>query len=446
MLKFIRVTLFLVIFFSAFYFYNSAYAQTQSLELFAARAGFTDKAPLESSVANIINVALSVVLVFFLGLALYSGMRWLTARGNEDHVTRAKDTLEAAIIGLVIISISYGITNLVFGKLPVGKQNAPTDVPITVTKNKIGEDCMIDSDCESQKCGLSNKCIDGSASALAANGEICFASSNCASNRCDISQSKCVACGQDSECAPGEVCSLSVCKVKVQNGCSSPCDPGFYCNASSQCVSGCEADANCQPGFVCNQGLKMCEIPLNIGKRCGIGGKELGTCSLPDNIKGGTAKYIISGATCAGPGALTKVVCYVDQGKCASNVNCDGICDLSTNTCSNSKGDICNKTQGNYWAESFKKCMKLEDELKCADQKIACTTSCNGNVEKCKLDCKNKYCPYGYPACMNTPAINDAAACSNTCTKKNQNSTECEFGQCQKDYLSCMNSAPTVSP
>ena len=64
--------------------------------------------------AQIINIALSLVGVFFLGLMIYAGFMWMTARGNEEQVKKAKDMIKGALIGLVIILASFGIAQFLF--------------------------------------------------------------------------------------------------------------------------------------------------------------------------------------------------------------------------------------------------------------------------------------------------------------------------------------------
>ena len=59
----------------------------------------------------------------FLGLIaviiiLYGGFRWMTAGGNEDAVKKAKHTLMAGIIGLVIIMAAWGIARFVISLMP----------------------------------------------------------------------------------------------------------------------------------------------------------------------------------------------------------------------------------------------------------------------------------------------------------------------------------------
>ncbi|MFA6105545.1 MAG: hypothetical protein WC725_03030 [Patescibacteria group bacterium] len=74
-----------------------------------------------SSVYSIVEASISAVLgligfVFF-GLITMAGIRWMTARGNEELVSKAKETLSSAIWGLIITIGAYAITNYVFSQL-----------------------------------------------------------------------------------------------------------------------------------------------------------------------------------------------------------------------------------------------------------------------------------------------------------------------------------------
>ncbi len=69
---------------------------------------------LADTVGKIITAALSLIGVIFLVLAVYAGFLWMTARGNEEQVKKARDILTMAIIGLVIVIGAYAITRFVF--------------------------------------------------------------------------------------------------------------------------------------------------------------------------------------------------------------------------------------------------------------------------------------------------------------------------------------------
>lgn len=114
---FYSVAVFLVTLFSMA---SPSLAANYQLNEFASKAGYSlsgTKASLESSVQLVINAVLSLTGILFLILAVYAGVRWMTAQGNSDDVTKAQDTLQAAIIGMVVVSISYAVTTLVFNSL-----------------------------------------------------------------------------------------------------------------------------------------------------------------------------------------------------------------------------------------------------------------------------------------------------------------------------------------
>jgi hypothetical protein len=74
------------------------------------------KGPVEI-VGEIIKIGLNIIGLVFLGLLLYGAYLWMTARGDEQRLTKAKNTLEAAVIGLIIIFAAYGITYFVVDKI-----------------------------------------------------------------------------------------------------------------------------------------------------------------------------------------------------------------------------------------------------------------------------------------------------------------------------------------
>lgn len=72
-------------------------------------------------VGNIVAIGLGFLGVVFFLLVLYSGLRWMIARGNAEDVTKAKDTLEAAGIGLIIVLSAYAVSSFVLGGLTKGE-------------------------------------------------------------------------------------------------------------------------------------------------------------------------------------------------------------------------------------------------------------------------------------------------------------------------------------
>lgn len=90
------------------------------LDATAQQAGYETSgtaASLTGRIEMIISMVLGLVALGFFALTLYGGIIWLTARGKEEKVTQAKEILEAAVIGLVVISASYAIAKFVFAQL-----------------------------------------------------------------------------------------------------------------------------------------------------------------------------------------------------------------------------------------------------------------------------------------------------------------------------------------
>jgi len=75
-----------------------------------AQEGFFANKTLPQAVGSIIGVALSLIGVFFLGLIIYAGYKWMIARGNSQEVEKAKTTIINAVIGLVVVLTAYAIT------------------------------------------------------------------------------------------------------------------------------------------------------------------------------------------------------------------------------------------------------------------------------------------------------------------------------------------------
>ncbi len=82
----------------------------------AAKLNYTvqgSHATIPGLIATIISLGLSLLVIAFFGLTLYSGVRWMTARGNEEFVEKAKNNLQTSIIGLAVVVAAYGIARFV---------------------------------------------------------------------------------------------------------------------------------------------------------------------------------------------------------------------------------------------------------------------------------------------------------------------------------------------
>ena len=69
------------------------------------------------SAANVVKGIMAAIGLLFFCLMVYAGLVWMTARGEEERVTKARETIIAATIGLVIMVSSYAVTNLVTDRI-----------------------------------------------------------------------------------------------------------------------------------------------------------------------------------------------------------------------------------------------------------------------------------------------------------------------------------------
>ncbi len=74
---------------------------------------------LREGVMQIVRVLLGFLGIIAIVILLYGGFVWLTSAGNEEKVGQAKKIITAAIIGLVIVFISYAIAQFVISQLLV---------------------------------------------------------------------------------------------------------------------------------------------------------------------------------------------------------------------------------------------------------------------------------------------------------------------------------------
>ena len=92
------------------------------------QAGFerATETSFAQNVGRAITILFSILGVLFTILIIYAGYLWMTARGNEEFVTKAKDILSTSIIGLVILLMAYSITNFVVRRVLEGTVTPPT--------------------------------------------------------------------------------------------------------------------------------------------------------------------------------------------------------------------------------------------------------------------------------------------------------------------------------
>ncbi len=100
------------LFLSPAYAYKTINAAQKTLGTTAEPTGLSTD-DLQTSVGSIIQGALTIVGTVFFALMFYGGFLWMTARGEEDQITKGKNTIVAAVIGVSVVVSAYAITNIV---------------------------------------------------------------------------------------------------------------------------------------------------------------------------------------------------------------------------------------------------------------------------------------------------------------------------------------------
>lgn len=72
---------------------------------------------IEDVIANIINVLLFVVGVTAVIMLIVGGIRYITSGGSQENVTKAKNTIIYAIVGIVVAVVAYALVNFVVTRL-----------------------------------------------------------------------------------------------------------------------------------------------------------------------------------------------------------------------------------------------------------------------------------------------------------------------------------------
>jgi hypothetical protein len=95
------------------------------------------------NLVNVIQALIRFVLIFAFVVAfvmlLIGGIRWIMAGGDEKAVEKARNTITAALIGLVIILVAYAIIRVVesfFGLTILGSVVVPTVTSATAAASK----------------------------------------------------------------------------------------------------------------------------------------------------------------------------------------------------------------------------------------------------------------------------------------------------------------------
>lgn len=79
-------------------------------------SNLTDK-DARDIVANLINIVLQISGIILIVYIIYAGYLWMTAGGDDEQITKAKNIISACVVGLLIVLSSYSLASFVIGKL-----------------------------------------------------------------------------------------------------------------------------------------------------------------------------------------------------------------------------------------------------------------------------------------------------------------------------------------
>ena len=102
------------------FFFNNALAQSASFfdnPQTGAIPNVSAQGTLGQNVTNIINFFLGLLGLIAVAFLIYAGVLMVTAGGEEEQVTKAKKIISYAVVGIVIILLSYTIVTFVSSAL-----------------------------------------------------------------------------------------------------------------------------------------------------------------------------------------------------------------------------------------------------------------------------------------------------------------------------------------
>ena len=100
-----------------FLFVQGAFAAQLNVGLEYAQSTGLGSQDIRIVIANIIRIILGFLGIIFVALIIYAGWLWMSSQGNEEKVSKAKDILKNAVIGLVIILSAFAIASFILNRL-----------------------------------------------------------------------------------------------------------------------------------------------------------------------------------------------------------------------------------------------------------------------------------------------------------------------------------------
>ena len=102
------------------FYVSSAYAQSAAFfdnPQTGAAPNVAAQGTLGQNITNIINFFLGLLGLISVAFLIYAGVLMVTAGGNEEQIGKARKVITYAVIGIVIILLSYTIVTFVTSSL-----------------------------------------------------------------------------------------------------------------------------------------------------------------------------------------------------------------------------------------------------------------------------------------------------------------------------------------
>ena len=152
--------------FCGVFFSSVVRADDFGLDATAEKTAIPMDVTIPGIVGNAIGTALSLISVLFFGLMLYGGFVWMTAQGNSQAETKAKDIIISAIIGILIV-----LKNLApgGGGGETSNTTATNNTPAITCAKFSGLTCLPQASCKAGT-GAQIKTITDAAGGITASG------------------------------------------------------------------------------------------------------------------------------------------------------------------------------------------------------------------------------------------------------------------------------------
>ncbi len=82
-------------------------------------------------IGNVIKAVLGIVGSLALGVFIFGGLTWVTSAGSEEKITKGKNMIIWATLGLVVIFMSYAMVTLVIDAVTGGSDTSVPGTPDT---------------------------------------------------------------------------------------------------------------------------------------------------------------------------------------------------------------------------------------------------------------------------------------------------------------------------